>query len=175
MSTLAFTALLAVMAFSLLLRTLNRRHLRRHGNTVPPELAGVVQAGTLRRMTAYTLESGRLALVRWIVGRILVIVFLFGGLLGMYDGWLADLPGSFVVAGMRFFLLLVWVEILVGIPFSLYGNFRVESRHGFNTMTGNCPPCCWQCSSARRSCWSSGAPGSGGCGYGASSWRSASS
>ncbi len=54
----------------------------------------------------------------------------------MYDEWIASLSQSFVLKGVLFVLGLLYAEIIFSIPFSLYKNFSIENRYGFNTMTG---------------------------------------
>jgi STE24 endopeptidase len=134
--TALLTGYLLVLAFSLWLRGLNNRHLRIHGREVPPELRDVVDPETLGRISVYTLDGSRLDLVRTLIHSLLVLGFLFAGGLGLYDRWIASWTGSFIGSGILFFLVLSWAETLLGIPFSLYRNFRIEARHGFNTMTG---------------------------------------
>jgi len=124
------------LAAGLWLRALNLRHLKRFGATVPPEFAGAVDPEVLRRTAAYTLAQSRLGLVESIFGAALTLVFLFGGLLPFYDRWIASLSGSFVLAGLLFFLGLLLAQALLGIPFSLYRNFVLEARFGFNVMSG---------------------------------------
>jgi STE24 endopeptidase len=125
----------AVLGATLWLQALDLRHLRRHGDEVPPELAAVIDAERLRRISAYTIDRSRAGLVQAIVHAAAAIAFLFGGLLGWYDGRVEAWTGSFVGGGVLFFLGLAWAEGLLGVPFSLYRNFLVEARHGFNTMT----------------------------------------
>ena len=134
--TALLTGYLLVLAFSLWLRGLNNRHLRNHGRQVPSELRDVIDPETLGRISAYTLDGSRLDLVRTLIHSLLVLGFLFAGGLGLYDRWIASWTGSFIGSGILFFLVLSWAETLLGIPFSLYRNFRIEARHGFNTMTG---------------------------------------
>lgn len=126
---------LLTLAFGLWLRALNLRHLKRHGETVPPEFAGAVDPEALRRSCAYTLAQSRLGLVESLFGAVLTLAFLFGGLLPLYDRWIASLSGSFVVAGLLFFLGLQLVQTVLDIPFSLYRNFVLEARFGFNVMS----------------------------------------
>ena len=117
------------------LRALNLRHLATRGDSVPPELDGAIDTETLRRTSAYTLETSRLDLLRSVLQSVLMAFFLFAGWMGAYDGWVAARSGSFVGGGLVFFLLLFLAEGALEVPFSLYRNFRIESRYGFNTMT----------------------------------------
>jgi STE24 endopeptidase len=70
-----------------------------------------------------------------VFGNLLTIAFLFGGLLGYYDRWVSGLSGSFIGQGVTFVLVLLYAETVLGLPFSLYHNFKIENRYGFNTMT----------------------------------------
>ena len=117
------------------LKLLNLRHLRAHGRRVPPELQEVVEPAALGKIAAYTFDSSRLGFVRSALGTVLTVLFLFGGLLGWYDRFISSITGSFLLGGVLFFLILMWAETVIGIPFSLYRNFVIEARHGFNTMT----------------------------------------
>ncbi|HXV21287.1 MAG TPA: M48 family metallopeptidase [Desulfuromonadales bacterium] len=136
MKILLLLLYLLTLAAGLWLRALNLRHLKRHGATVPPEFAGAVDPEVLRRTAAYTLAQSRLGLVESLFGAALTLAFLFGGLLPLYDRWVASLSGSFVLAGLLFFLGLQLAQTLLDIPFSLYRNFMLEARFGFNVMSG---------------------------------------
>jgi STE24 endopeptidase len=117
------------------LKYLNLTFLKMHGKTVPPEFEGIVDPSLLQKITAYTFENSRASIVESIIGNVLLLAFLFGGLLGGYDRWIASTTGSFISAGLLFVLVLVAAETLIDIPFSLYRNFRIENRYGFNAMT----------------------------------------
>lgn len=117
------------------LKYLNLTFLKMHGKTVPPEFEGTVDPSLLQKITAYTFENSRAGIIESIIGNVLLLVFLFGGLLGVYDRWIASTTGSFIRAGVLFVLVLLAAETLIDIPFSLYRNFRIENRYGFNTMT----------------------------------------
>ena len=136
MKILLLALYLLTLAVGLWLRALNLRHLKQHGSTVPPEFAGAIDPAVLQRSSAYTLAQSRLGLIESLFGAGLTVAFLFGGLLQLYDGWIASLSGSFIVAGLLFFLGLQLAQTLLDIPFSLYRNFVLEARFGFNVMPG---------------------------------------
>ncbi len=132
--TLLITYLLTVAA-GYVLSALNIRHLRRFGNIVPDGFEGSIDPEALAKSNAYTLEKNQLGLVESILDNLLLLLFLFGGLLGVYDRWIATLSDSFVWSGVLFFLLLTLTQTILGIPFSLYDTFKLENRYGFNTTT----------------------------------------
>jgi STE24 endopeptidase len=128
-------AFVIVAVASLGLKWANLRYQSREGTRVPPELAAVVDAERLRRIAEYTQERTRFSMVREFVRDTALGVFLFGGLLGAYDRFVAGLSDSPLVRGVLFFLLLTLGSAVLSIPFSLYSSFRIEARHGFNRMS----------------------------------------
>jgi len=135
MTLALLVAYLLIGAAGWLLGWLNLRHLRHNAGLVPEGFEGELDSETLARSAAYTIENNRLDLIESLAGTVVLLLFLFGGLLEIYDRWTASLSGSFVLRGVLFFLCLSLVQTTIDIPFSLYRNFRVEARYGFNTMT----------------------------------------
>jgi STE24 endopeptidase len=135
METLLLSLYLFVACATLWLKRLNLRHLKEKGRKVPSGFEGSIDAETLRRSLGYALDTGRLDALGLVLDCALVILALFGGLLALYDRWIAALTTNVVPAGVLFFLGLLWAETVVGLPFSLYRNFRIEARYGFNRMT----------------------------------------
>lgn len=127
-------AYLVTLAAALWLRALNLRHLKAHGSTVPSGFEGAVEPETLRKSVSYTIDRSRLGLAETLFDAALLVAFLFGGILAAYDRWIGSLSGSFVGAGILFFLILTVAQTLLEIPFGIYGTFRLEGRYGFNTM-----------------------------------------
>jgi len=117
------------------LQWLNYTHLKAHGHSVPPEFGGTIDPAVLGKMSAYTAENSRVAIVESILDNVVVVLFMFAGMLGLYDRWIASLSHSFLLNGILFFLILVYVQTLIAVPFSLYQHFTIEHRYGFNTMT----------------------------------------
>jgi len=126
---------LLVTAAGYFLRSLNLHHLKCHGAEIPTGFEEAVDAETLAKTSAYTVEQSRLGLVESLFDNALLLLFLFGGLMVIYDNWIASLSDSFIWGGVLFFLILSLGQTLLDIPFSLYGTFRIENRYGFNTMS----------------------------------------
>ncbi len=122
-------------AFEYAVQCLNLTHMRKKGVSIPPEFEGQVDVPMLEKMRAYETDKTRFGFISSLFGNIVVIAFVFGGLLDRYCVWIASLNLSFIVSGWLFFLLLSFAEETTSIPFSLYNVFRIENRYGFNTMT----------------------------------------
>lgn len=135
MTIALLTAYLLVMGTGLWLRSLNLSHLKLHGHEVPAEFEGTVDPATLARISDYTIEQSRFGLIETVADAAILLLFLFGGLLAAYDRWVSSLTASFFGNGILFALILIIAQTVIGIPFSLYRNFRIENRYGFNTMT----------------------------------------
>jgi STE24 endopeptidase len=135
MKLILLASYLLVIGFGYWLKYLNLSHLKRHGHTVPPEFEGAVEPATLAKISDYTVENSQFGLVESVIDNIILIFFLFGGLLSLYDRWVTSLTQSFLWGGVLFVLFLTSAQTIMGIPFSLYRNFRIENKYGFNTMT----------------------------------------
>src|SRR5262245_18405289 len=134
-TTLLFVVFVSEVLLGGVLRVLNVRHARKHGAEVPEELASEVDSQTLARIVAYTNDQIGFVFVRYLTGNVIVAVALFGGLLRVYDRFLAGHVHGFVWSGVAFFAGLNFVAMLCAVPFDLYAHFRIEERHGFNRMT----------------------------------------
>lgn len=135
MKTALFIAYLTVLGIGYWLKYLNLSHLRAHGHEVPPEFEGSIDPALLQKVSDYTFETSRLGTVESIVNNAILVLFLFGGLIGVYDRWIASLADSFIIVGLAFVLVLFFAEMALDIPFSLYSTFKIENKYGFNTMT----------------------------------------
>lgn len=114
---------------------LNLRYMKRHGLTVPPEFKGEIDEDLLRKTQDYVAEKTRFGFISSLFGNIVMLVFIFGGLLNIYNSWLASFKWSFIVSGILFFLILSYAGTILSIPFDLYTTFKIENKYGFNTST----------------------------------------
>ena len=135
MKLLLFSLFAAITAFTYWLRSINLQHLKLHGSSVPEGFECAIDEEKLRKSSAYTFASSRLGLWGSLFDNVLLILFLFGGLIATYDGFIRALSPAPVLSAILFFLLAAWGSTLLGIPFDLYGTFRIEAQFGFNTTT----------------------------------------
>lgn len=135
MKTVFFVLFVLVLLIRFFLRQINLKHLRQNGHLIPPGFEKAIDAATLEKTTDYTVAKDRLDAIESVIGAILTAGFLFTPLFPWYDGLVLAISSHFVVQGLLYFLLLGLVQGVLGIPFSLYRNFVLEERFGFNTMT----------------------------------------
>lgn len=128
-------AYLFVQGLEYWLKFLNLSYMKKYGMLVPEGFEGYIDESVLRKSHAYTIETSSLSFVESIFGNIVIIIFLYGGVLGLYNRLIGSLGLPFVMKGAVFFLVLTFANTLLTIPFSLYSTFRIENKYGFNTMT----------------------------------------
>jgi len=124
-----------VAAAEQFLLQLNLKNLVKHGTEVPPGFTGHVDTETLRKMRDYTVAHGRLDRIESGVSMVITLIFLFGGLLNWLNNSLAALHWPPVLTGVVFFMILVYADTVINIPFSLYNTFSLEKRFGFSNQT----------------------------------------
>jgi len=124
-----------VQGFEYWLKYINLRHMKIHGMNVPPGFEGYIDESILKKTHAYTIEQNMLSFIESLFGNVLLLVFIFGGLLNAYNSWMVSLKLPFVLTGLVFFLLLGYASSILSLPFSIYSTFRIENKYGFNTMT----------------------------------------
>jgi STE24 endopeptidase len=109
--------------------------MKRFGSFIPPEFEGKIDEDLLKKTQDYEVEKTRFSFISSIYGNVILIIFIFGGVLNIYNSWIASLNWPFVLTGILFFLLISYASTFLSIPFSLYGTFKIENKYGFNTMT----------------------------------------
>jgi STE24 endopeptidase len=136
------TLLLAFLALFLLrsvtqfyLHRLNLGYLRRYGTTVPVVFQDTVNQETLKKISAYTIDSDRFHTVAGLVHQAFTLVVLLSGFLPWLMKTIRSLRFGLMIEGLVFFALLSLLANLSRLPFGLYDTFVIEERYGFNRMT----------------------------------------
>lgn len=111
------------------------RHVTRHRARVPDEFAEKIGLQSHQRAADYTVERMKLSVTRRVFDAMVLIAFTLLGGLQMINGFLISIiPNDF----WRQILLLGSVLLISGalqLPFSLWKQFRLEQKFGFNRMT----------------------------------------
>lgn len=134
MITILFIFLLTKL-FSCVLEYLNYKHLKRYGSNVPNDFEKIINAEQLKKTTNYTIEKFKLEIVDILFNTGCITLFIFGGILNLYNSWLLKLNYSYHVTFILFFICLFLGYAILDIPFDLYKTFYIERRYGFNTVT----------------------------------------
>lgn len=111
------------------------RHVQAHCNTVPPEFADRISLASHQRAANYTVARTRLRMIESVFDVAVLLALTMGGVISVIylsmDQWIAsDL--------WRDVALIAGVSLLLGtihLPFTIYRQFKLESRFGFNRMT----------------------------------------
>ncbi len=114
---------------------LNLRYRQQEQPPLPPAFAGQIDEERLQHSDAYALAGDRLGFIEDGAGVLLTLLFLFGGLLPWFDRLVTEMTDDFIGQGLLFFGLLLVVQTLLSTPFSLFRNFVLEERFGFNRMS----------------------------------------
>ena len=113
------------------------RHIRfvgAHRAAVPADFAERIPLAAHQKAADYTMDRSRTALVGTLLDAALLLALtLGGGLAALHGFWSARLDGLPYGLAMIFSLMLI--SGLVDLPLSLYRQFVVEARYGFNRMT----------------------------------------
>lgn len=113
------------------------RHIRfvaAHRAAVPAEFSERISLAAHQKAADYTVDRSKAALVTTLLdGALLLALTLGGGLTWLHDFWSARLDGLTYGLAMIFSLMLI--SALIDLPFSLYRQFVIEARYGFNKMT----------------------------------------
>jgi STE24 endopeptidase len=136
MLTLLFVVfLLAMVGVRLWLANRQIRHVLSHRAEVPAEFATRIGLASHQKAADYTTARVRLGMLELVFdAAVLVGLTLLGGLQTI-DLWVSSLTTHDL---LRQVLLIVVVSVLLGIiglPFSLYRQFKLEAKFGFNRMT----------------------------------------
>jgi STE24 endopeptidase len=117
------------------LAIINLKHLAKHGAEVPPGFEKHVDSSTLTRIRDYTVEHGHVDRIAAVVSMGVTILFLFGGLLNRLNSFIGEQGWAPVTSGVIFFMVLIYGETLISMPFSLYNTFSIEKRFEFTNQT----------------------------------------
>jgi STE24 endopeptidase len=129
---------LTLVALSLLTQALLKwrhiRHIRAHRATVPADFRDRISLASHQKAADYTVDRSRLALLGSVSESLwLLVLTLGGGLALLHDFWAAQTQG--LAYGLALILSVTALSALIDLPLSLYKQFVIEARYGFNRMS----------------------------------------
>ncbi|GAB4246071.1 MAG: M48 family metallopeptidase [Ekhidna sp.] len=130
------TILLVIITFDFVLeRVLSFLNRRSSKKPIPDELKGIYNEEKYRQSQAYQSEVSRFGAISSTFSFVLLFLALTQGWFGMLDQWIRTFSPLSLVTPLIFFGILFVVSDIIGTPFSIYRNFVIEAKYGFNKMT----------------------------------------
>ena len=102
---------------------------------LPEEFADILDADAYRRSQNYTRATTRLSLLQATILLPLTLIFILAGGFNSVDLLARSAGFGAVATGLLFIGLLLLLNFLVQLPFSLYATFVIEERFGLNRTT----------------------------------------
>lgn len=133
-STVFLAALILMIVLRYWLSARQIAHVRAHRNAVPQQFADRMSLAAHQKAADYTVVRTRLGRVSLCVEILVLLGFTFGGGLQWLDTfWSSRIQG--VTYGVVLVFSVMAISGLIDLPLSLYRQFVIEARFGFNRMT----------------------------------------
>ncbi len=112
------------------------RHVKAHQSEVPQAFSEKVSLSSHQRAANYTVDKIKLGLIILFIETTFLLCLTFGGLLQtLHDFWNFALEGSRIIEGVLLVGSVTIISGLIDLPASLYAQFSIEQKYGFNRMT----------------------------------------
>ena len=133
--SLAFVvALMLMAALRLWLAKRQIAHVQAHRNAVPAQFAGRIELASHQKAADYCVNRTRFGQLALTVEIAVLLGFTFGGgLQTLHDFWSPRLDG--LSYGVALIFSVMFISAIIDLPLSLYTQFVIEERFGFNRMT----------------------------------------
>ncbi|MBP5986319.1 MAG: M48 family metallopeptidase [Azonexus sp.] len=134
-----FTALFLIffaltLAVRLWLKIRHIRHIGAHRAAVPADFAATIALADHQKAADYTIDRVKSVLFAIVSEGVVLLAFtLGGGLAALHSFWAPRLDG--LAYGLAMIFSVMGISGLIDLPLSLYRQFVIEARHGFNRMT----------------------------------------
>ncbi len=135
MNTYAWIILIAIIVSFLLDLVSDLLNLKTLNDDLPDEFKGVYEEEKYRKAQEYSAVKIKAGQIQSVVNLIAFLAFwFFGGF-----KWLSDLVDNMdlgsITSGLVFIGILVGFKTVLSLPFSIYSNFVIEEKFGFNRTT----------------------------------------
>ena len=140
MSDISIAFLILVAANLTIKFWLNRRQaaqVKQHAAQVPARFAAVITLEAHQKAAAYTRAKIRLSQISLVIDTAWLLLLTLGGGINLIYGVATALAGneSALITGLVFLISLGILSGIVDLPVSIYRQFGLEARFGFNRMT----------------------------------------
>ncbi|MGE4444055.1 MAG: M48 family metallopeptidase [Candidatus Altimarinota bacterium] len=135
MSELYFLILAIVVIFFLFDKVVDYLNTLNWSDTLPKEASGIYDEEKYAKSQAYEKVKHTFGNYSGIFSFVLTLCVLAGGGFGLLDEFLRQYVSGEIFLALSFFGVIVFLQTIIGLPFSYYQTFVIEEKFGFNKMT----------------------------------------
>ncbi len=117
------------------LTVLNIRELKKNGASVPSIFSNHIDFETYRKSAEYTRIKSSFTIVSGVFSSIILLIIVLSGTFGRIDIFINGYGLNSYIEGIVYIFVLSILFYIIGLPFSIYSQFRIEEKFGFNKMT----------------------------------------
>ncbi len=134
--TLSFASLLSLgLLLRFWLASRQMRHVAAHRSTVPAAFAATITLAAHHKAADYTVAKLRFGLLELAFGSAVLLAWTLLGGLNVLNQSLVQVLGTGLLQQLGLLAAFVLIGGLLDVPFTLYQNFVIEERFGFNKLT----------------------------------------
>ncbi len=111
------------------------KHVASHRGAVPKAFEGKIPLEAHQKAADYTIDKGKLARFDILLGGTVLMLWTLGGGLEFLDQFWRQFEFSELWMGIALIITFMLISSIIDIPVSLYQNFQLEEKFGFNKMT----------------------------------------
>ncbi len=117
---------------NLVSRYLNIKNLK---TSLPEEFTDYFSKDEYKKSQLYTKEKAQFSNISDSIMLIFKISFILFGGFNLVDSWARSISSHYILTGLIFLWMLIFLIQMVSLPFSFYKSFVIEEKFGFNKMT----------------------------------------
>ena len=117
------------------LTILNIGELKKNSSSVPSIFRDHIDFEIYKKSSEYTRIKSYFTIISGIFSSILLLVIILTGTFGHIDSFINGFGLNHYVEGVVYIFTLSLLFYLIGLPFSIYSQFKIEEKFGFNKMT----------------------------------------
>lgn len=118
-----------------LLGLMNIRYVQSQGTTIPYFVKGIITPEEYQKSINYTITKEKFSIIASTASSVFLLLLILSGFLGFMDTIISGFKIDEYTQGIIYILAIALIFRLFSLPFSLYVQFRIEERFGFNKMT----------------------------------------
>ncbi len=104
-------------------------------NALDPKISHLYDAKERERSISYSAEKTRFGFISSTISTLILIFALSYGWFASLDNWARGIFDNQILVSLLFIASLSVISYLLGLPFTLYGTFKIEEKYGFNKIT----------------------------------------